>query len=83
MKKKKSPPPIISQRNLNRLLFVLLITLAIAAGFFKSAYDTEVRKYNKLEDQFVRLKMMIGEEETTNLIEASYQKIDDQGQILK
>lgn len=73
----------MKQKIFNRIAFILIVILALAAGFYQSAYKTEIKKYNRLEDLYVRLEMMIGEEKADQLIEDSYQYIDETGQNIK
>lgn len=73
----------MKQKLFNRIAFILVVALALAAGFFQSAYKTEIKKYNRLEDKYVRLEMMVGEEKAEELIENSYQYIDETGTKIK
>jgi len=40
---------MIKQRNLNRLFFITIVLLALAAGYYHSAWQTEQRKSAYLE----------------------------------
>jgi uncharacterized protein HemX len=71
------------QKTFNRALFILLVFLALALGYFQTALENSERKYKRLEDRFVRLEMMVGASESAQLIQDSYQIIDNQGQIIK
>lgn len=71
------------QKTFNRVLFILLVFLALAVGYFQTALENSERKYKRLEDRFVRLEMMVGASESAQLIQDSYQIIDNQGQIVK
>ena len=73
----------MKQKIFNRIAFILVVILALAAGFYQSAYKTEIKKYNRLEDFYVRLEMMIGEDQAEQLIENSYQYVDETGQNIK
>ena len=73
----------MKQKIFNRIAFILVVLLALAAGFFQAAYKTEIKKYNRLEDLYVRLEMMIGEKKAEQLIDDSYQYIDETGQNIK
>ena len=73
----------MNQKLFNRIALLLIILLALAAGFFQSAYQTEIKKYNRLEDLYVRLEMMVGEEKAEELIEDSYQYVNETGQTIK
>ena len=74
---------MLKQKNFNRIMFVLLVLLALAVGYFQSALETQERKYNRLEDRYVRLEMMVGASESAQLIKDSYQVIDNQGLFVK
>ena len=73
---------MLKQKTLNLIFFILIVFLAISAGLFQAEYQAEQRKYNWLEDKYVRLEMMVGASESAKLIEDSYQIIDNQGQKL-
>lgn len=74
---------MLKQRKFNRIIFILLIFLALALGYFQSALKTQERKYKNLEDRYVRLEMMIGASESAQLIKDSYQIIDNQGRFIE
>jgi hypothetical protein len=74
---------MLKQKNFNRIIFILLIFLALALGYFQSSLETQERKYKYLEDRYVRLEMMIGATESAQLIEDSYQIIDNQGRLIE
>ncbi len=61
----------ISQKNLNRILVILVIILALASGYFHSALKLERKKYKRLEDSYVRVRQMIGRQEMQRLIDLS------------
>lgn len=63
----------IKTKNLIRFLVVLIIIAAFIAGYFHSLYTLEQTKYNKLEDKYVRVRMMVGREEMQRLIDESYE----------
>ena len=46
---------IIKQLTLNRIFFILIVILALAAGFFHSAWQTEQKKYALLEKNYQTL----------------------------
>jgi hypothetical protein len=73
----------MKQKLFNRIAFILVVALALAAGFYQSAYKTEIKKYNRLEDLYVRLEMMLGEEKAEELIDDSYQYVDETGKNIK
>lgn len=60
-----------SDKNVIRFLLVVILILAITAGYFQSAYELEQKKYARLEDMFVRVRKMLGREETQRLIDLS------------
>lgn len=62
----------ISQKNVTRGLVVLVVVLALVAGYFQTALQAENRKYLRLEDRYVRVRQMLGVEETQRLIDESY-----------
>jgi len=74
---------MLKQKNFNRIMFLLLILLALAVGYFQSALETQERKYQRLEDRYVRLELMVGASESAQLIKDSYQIIDNQGQFVE
>lgn len=80
-------PPVkqslFSWQLLHMLLFVFIVVLAFLAGWYQVQYQDEKKLYQTLEDKYVRLQLMLGQEETKNLIQESYQYIDNQGVILK
>lgn len=47
---------MLKQEKFNRLIFILLIFLALAVGYFQSALENEKRKYQLLEDRHLELK---------------------------
>lgn len=55
-----------------RLVMVLVVFLALAAGYFSAALAAEKNKYLRLEDKFVRVRQALGREETQRLIDESY-----------
>ena len=69
-------------KNLTRFLWAAILVLALLAGLYHSYFRTEQRKYQYLEDRYVRLEMMVGASDSARLIEESYQIIDNQGQKL-
>lgn len=73
---------MLNQKNLNRIFFIIIVILALLAGLYQANYQVEQRKYDRIEDQYVRLEMMLGASESAQLIEDSYQIIDNQGQRL-
>ena len=74
---------MLKQKNFNRIVFLLLIFLALALGYFQSALEVQERKYKNLEDHYVRLEMMVGASESAQLIKDSYHIIDNQGRFIE
>lgn len=64
--------PLIVQR----ILILLVVLLSLAAGYFHSAWKLENQKYLRLEDNYVRVRDILGREETQRLIDLS-QKLED------
>lgn len=62
----------LSQKNLTRILWILVVILALTAGYFQVKYEAEKLKYLRLEDKFVRVRGQLGREETQRLIDDSY-----------
>jgi len=62
---------IISPKKIIRFLVLLIIILTFAAGYYKSVLDLEIKKYNKLEDRYVRVREALGVEKTQELIDIS------------
>jgi len=62
----------IKTKNIIRILVVSLIIVAFIAGYYHSLFTLERKKYNKLEDRYVRVRLMIGREEMQELIDDSY-----------
>lgn len=63
----------ISDKNIIRILLLLVIVLAILAGLYQTAYSNENKKYMLLEDKYVRVRGELGIEKTQELIDQSYQ----------
>ncbi len=64
----------ISYRTLTYILLIIILVLALMAGFYQSAYKLEQKKYNKLEDMYVRVRDILGREETQRLIDLSHEQ---------
>lgn len=62
----------LSDKNLTRLLVIIILVLAFATGYFQIKYESEQLKYLRLEDKFVRVRGQLGREETQKLIDDSY-----------
>lgn len=74
---------LFSSRKLLLTLFVLLIILAFFSSYYHSLYQVEKLKYQRLEDAYVRLRFVLGEERAVELIKESYQYIDNTGKVIK
>ncbi len=70
--KLKTLPPPTSIKNITRLLLVLVIILAIVAGYFQVIYKQERKRYLRLEDKYVRVRGQLGREKMQELIDSSY-----------
>jgi len=64
----------LSEKKLMRILFVLVVILALVAGYYRSLYENENKKYLRLEDRYVRVREQLGREETQRLIDQSRQQ---------
>lgn len=62
----------ISPKNITRMLVVLVVLLALIAGYFQTTYIAEQKKYLRLEDRYVRVRNMLGVDQTQQLIDDSY-----------
>jgi len=62
----------LSEKNLIRSLLVLIVLLALGAGYYHAKFEAEKLKYLRLEDKFVRVRGQLGREETQRLIDDSY-----------
>ena len=54
------------------LLCLLVIILAMTAGYYHDLYLSENKKYSSLEDKYVRVRNMMGREAMQDLIDESY-----------
>ncbi len=73
MEKKDNNNPVpVKTKVIIRILVISLIIVAFVAGYYHSLFTLERKKYNKLEDRYVRVRMMIGREQMQNLIDESY-----------
>lgn len=75
---KTTLPPPLPTRWVIRILVILVVALALLAGYYHSSYLTEQRKYQRLEDRYVRVRGMLGREETQRLIDLSYE-VEEEG----
>lgn len=64
----------LKTKNVIRFLILVVIILAIAAGYYHSLYQNEAKKYKKLEDKYVRVRGELGREETQRIIDQSYEQ---------
>ncbi len=62
----------LSSQNVTRVLVVLVVILALAAGLFENAYTLQKKQYQSLEDKYVRVRSQLGREEMQKLIDQSY-----------
>lgn len=67
----------ISYKVLVYILSTIIIILALATGFYQSAYELEQKKYNKIENMYVRVRGILGREETQRLIDLSHELSTD------
>lgn len=68
----------ISYKILTYILLSIIVILSLVAGLYQSAYKLEQKKYNKLEDMYVRVRDVLGREETQRLIDLSYEQEAEQ-----
>lgn len=64
----------LNQVKVTRLLVALLVVSSLIAGYYSALYTNEERKYDRVEDMFVRVRNELGREETQRLIDLSHQK---------
>lgn len=62
----------ISTKIIIRILMLVIVILSLIAGFYQSSYESEKKKYLRLEDKYVRVRSELGREETQKLIDKSY-----------
>ena len=76
MPKKALPyqPLPFKTKHLIRFLVAVIIVLIFFTSYFQSLLRLERRKYNQLEDKYVRVRMMLGREEMQRLIDISYEE---------
>lgn len=63
-----------SEKWVTRILLLIVIILALMAGYYDAALSAEKRKYLRLEDLYVRVRGELGREETQRLIDLSREK---------
>lgn len=61
----------IAPKLLLRCLTILVVGLMFLAGYYYTIYSNEQKKYAKLEDRYVRVRDMLGRDETQRLIDLS------------
>lgn len=74
MPEEDSSPIPISTRNMIRILVFIILILAFAAGYYQALYKMEIRRYKRLENNYVRVRQELGVEKTQELIDQSYEK---------
>jgi hypothetical protein len=57
-----------------RLLVLIIIASSLIAGYYAALYQTENKKYRRLEDMYVRVRGQLGREETQRLIDLSHEQ---------
>lgn len=62
----------VSTKLVTRILVIMVVILSLIAGFYHSSYESEKKKYLRLEDKYVRVRSELGREETQKLIDQSY-----------
>lgn len=63
----------INQLWVTRILLMLVIILAVAAGYYQELWKQELKRYARLEDKYVRVRQVIGRESMQELIDESYE----------
>ena len=61
-----------TSKSIAQILLILTIVLALIAGLYQELYRLENKKYDKLEDMYVRVRDQLGRVETQRLIDQSY-----------
>lgn len=74
MPKTNTSPSVHSYKQLTRVLVVLIVVLAFAAGYYQTALSIEQQRYERYEDMFVRVRSQLGRDEMQRLIDQSYQE---------
>jgi len=60
----KNPFPL-SSVNVSRILIVLVVIFAIAAGFFQNAYNMEKKRYTRLLNKYDKLESQLNQPAVT------------------
>jgi hypothetical protein len=55
----------------------IIVVLSLLAGYYHAVFLAEKRKYLRLEDMYVRVRSQIGREAMQDLIDASYEPIEE------
>ncbi|NCN03896.1 MAG: hypothetical protein GW942_02380 [Candidatus Pacebacteria bacterium] len=64
----------LSEKNLTRMLLLIVILLSLATGYYQMKYEEENKKYLRLEDKYVRVRQQLGRDEMQRLIDLSYEE---------
>ncbi len=63
----------INQKTVLRAITLLAVALMFLSGYYYTVYSNEQKKYARLEDRYVRVRDMLGRDETQRLIDLSYE----------
>ncbi|MGD9129760.1 MAG: hypothetical protein PVJ09_04725 [Candidatus Woesebacteria bacterium] len=63
----------ITQKHLSRILLFIIICLSLATGYYQVALELEIKEHKKVEDQYVRVRSILGREKTQELIDLSHE----------
>lgn len=74
-RKKDSKP--FETEVLLKISVCLIIVLSLLAGYYHAVFWAERKKYLRLEDMYVRVRSQIGRDAMQDLIDASYEPIDE------
>ena len=69
---RSSKPQPINSSTVMIGLSLIVVILAITAGFFHQVWVQEQKKYASLEDRYVRVRNKLGRESMQELIDSSY-----------
>ena len=64
----------LSYKTLFRILMGCIIGLALASGLFAEELRQERKRYDRIEDKYVRVRDQLGRPETQRLLDQSYLK---------
>ncbi len=64
----------LASKQILRVAVVLVVVLALVAGYYQTTLGSERKKYLRLEDKYVRVRDQLGVEETQRLIDESHQE---------